>query len=80
MEPQQDSESEVMELSGLLSINEYAIDTEDEFVDPSFDLDNSVRNDYDHLVERFCEDWTLELDRDDKVALGLCLYFQLTNS
>ena len=53
MEPQQDSESEVMKLSGLLSINEDEIDTEDEFVDPSFDLDNSVRNDYDHLVERF---------------------------
>ena len=80
MEPQQDSESEVMELSGLLSINEDSIDTEDDFVDPSFDLDNSVRNDYDHLVERFCEDWTLELDRDDKVALGLFLCSQLTNS
>ena len=78
MEPQQGSESEVMELSGLLSMNEDAIDTEDESVDPSFDLDNSVRNDYDHLIERFCDDWVLQLDRDDKVALGLFLCFQLT--
>lgn len=29
-------------------------------------------------MENFCEDWVLQLDRDDKVSLGLFLSFQLS--
>ena len=34
----------------LISMHEDALDTDDETVDPSFDLDSSVRSDSDHLV------------------------------
>ena len=47
-------------------------------MDPSFDLDSSLKSDNDFLVEKFCEDWVLQLDRDDKVSLGVFLCFQLS--
>ena len=37
-------------------MSEDALDTEDETVDPSFDLDSSMKCDVDHLIESFCED------------------------
>ena len=52
-----------------------ALDTDDEAVDPSFDLDSSVRSDTDHIVETF---WVCHLDMDDRVSLGLFLCFQLS--
>ena len=30
------------------------------------------------MVDTFCEDWVLQLDRDDKVSLALFLCFQLS--
>ena len=48
-------------------MSEDALDTEDEDVDPSFDLDSSLK---DHMVDDFCEEWVLQLEHDDKVALG----------
>lgn len=62
----------------LLVLSDDALDTEDEEVDPTFDLDASLRSDVDHIVDSFCEDWVLQLDRDDRVSLGLFLCFQLT--
>ena len=44
-----------------------ALDTEDDSVDPSFDLNNSMKLDNDHM------NWVMHLDRDDKVSLGLFL-------
>ena len=55
------------ELSEILAISEDALDTEDEDVDPSFDLDSSLK---DHMVDDFCEELVLQLEHDDKVALG----------
>ena len=55
-----------------------ALDTEDEEKDPTFDLDSSLKADKDHITNAFCEDWATHLDRDDRVSLGLFLYFQLT--
>lgn len=69
---------EVTELSELLAMSEDALDTEDEDVDPSFDLDSSIKEDVEHMVDSFCEEWVLQLERDDKVALGLFLSFQLS--
>ncbi len=57
---------------------EDALGTDDKTVDPSFDLDSSMRSDVDHAVESFCEDWVCHLDRDDRVSLGLFLCFQLS--
>lgn len=68
---------EEADLSLLVSMPEDALDTEDEAVDPTFDLDSSIMSDTDHTVENFCEDWVLQLDRDDRVSLGLFLCFQL---
>ena len=66
------------DLSALLTMSEDALDTDDEAVDPYFDLDTSMKSDIDHLVESFCEDWVTHLGRDDRVSLGLFLTFQLT--
>ena len=65
-------------MSAMAPFHEDALDTDDETVDPSFDLNSSVRSDSDHLVENFCEDWVCHLDRDDRVCLGLFLCFQPT--
>ena len=66
------------DLSALLTMSEDALDTDDEAVDPSVDLDTSMKSDIDHLVESFCEDWDTHLGRDERVFLGLFLTFQLT--
>ena len=39
-------------LSKLIAILENTLDTDDESIDPSFDLDSSVRLDGDHLVHK----------------------------
>lgn len=54
-----------------------ALDTEDEEVDPSFELDSSMMSDTDYMVATFCEDWISHLDRDDRVSLSLFLCFRL---
>ena len=56
---------------------ESALDTDNEDVDPSFDLDASMKSDTDYMIESFCKDWISHLDRDDVVSLGLFLSFQL---
>ena len=59
-------------------MSEDALDTEDEAVDPMFDLDSSMKSDTDHIAETFCEEWVSQLDRDDWVALGLFLCSKMT--
>ena len=39
-------------LSQLIAMHEDTLDTDDETVDPSFDLDTSVRSASDHLVHK----------------------------
>ena len=39
-------------LSQLIAMQKDALDTDDETVDPSFDLNSSVRSDSDHLVHK----------------------------
>lgn len=69
---------DVSEISDLMGLSQDALDTDDEAVDPSFNLDSSLKGDQDFLADQFCEDWVLQLDRDDKVSLALFLCFQLT--
>lgn len=59
--------------AGLVVMSEEALDTEDESVDPTFDLDSSIKSDVDHIVKSFCEDWVSHLDRDDRVPLGVLM-------
>lgn len=68
---------EVSGLSELLEMSGEALDTDDERKDPSFSLDQSLKDDIEHQIDEFCENWVLQLDRDDKVSLGLFLCFQL---
>ena len=56
-----------------------ALGTEDEDVDPSFDLDSNLKSDSDHIVDNFCEEWITHLNHEDRVSLGLFLCFQLTS-
>ena len=66
-------------LEDLLNLSVEALDTEDEALDPSFDLDETVKSDTGHTRESFCEEWVTHLDWEDRVSLGLFLSFQLTN-
>ena len=44
-----------------MSIDE--LDANNEDIDPSFDLDASMKSDSEHMTEQFCEDWISHLDR-----------------
>lgn len=35
-----------------------------------------MKEDFEHMVDSFCEGWVLQLQHDDKVALGLFSSFQ----
>lgn len=54
-----------------------ALDTDDELMDPSFDLDTTMKSDTDYMTDEFCDNWVLQLDKEDRVNLGLFLCFQL---
>ena len=67
----------VSELSELLVMSDDALDTENEDIDPSFDFNSSLKEDDEHIVESFCENYVLQFNRDERVELGLFLCFQL---
>ena len=50
---------------------------EDEETDPSFDLNESIWCDGNHIVDSFCEEWVSHLDREDRTAVGIFLYVQM---
>ena len=56
-----------------------ALDTDDENVDPSFNLDCSMKSDSKHISESFRDDWVAQLEWEDRTSLGLFLCFQLTS-
>lgn len=56
---------------------EEAPDSDDEVQDPTFDLDESLTSDREHMTENFCEEWVTHLDFEDRASLGLFLSFQL---
>lgn len=64
-------------LSDLLTLSDDALDTDDEAHDPTFDLDESIMSDHDHMEDNFCEQWVSQLDWEDRTSLGLFLCFQL---
>ena len=71
-----DSVVGVADFSELLNMSEDALDTDNESVDPTFNLDDSVMLE-ENLAESFCEDYVLQLDHDQRVGLGIFLSFQL---
>lgn len=64
-------------LEDLAAMSDEALDTMDEDIDPSFDLDSSIKSDSSHLMETFCDEFVTHLELEDRVGLGLFLYFQL---
>ena len=63
-------------LVDLLALSDEAIDTEDESIDHSFDIDVS-KSDSRHIADNFCEEWVTGLEWEDQASLGLFLSFQL---
>ena len=53
---------ELSGLSQLLTMSDDALDTEDDRKDPTFDLDSSMKEDEDHMMDTFCEEWSTHLD------------------
>ena len=73
-----DADTREVDLAQFVTMSEDALDTDDEAVDPSFDLDSSLKSDVEHLQDSFCDDWISHLEREDRVSLGLFLCFQLS--
>ena len=61
----------------MLQLSEEALDTEYEEVDPSFDLNESIQCDGNHILDNFCEEWVTYLGREDRTALGIFQYVQM---
>jgi len=55
----QEPEAETMQ--ELLDLSQEAANTDNEELDPSFDLDTSVKSDTPHQIEAFCEEWVSQL-------------------
>ena len=61
----------------LLDLSHEAENTDDEEIDPSFELNSSVKSDTTHQIETFCEEWVTQLSRDDRIALDVFLQYYL---
>ena len=48
--------------------------------DPTFDPEEAMASDPSLKLEQFVEEWVLSLDRDDKIALGLFLTYNLQHT
>ena len=44
-------------------MSESALDTDNECIYSSFDLDSSLISDADYVIDNFCEEWVLQLDK-----------------
>ena len=69
---------EPVDSAGLLVMTGDAADINDEAVNPTFEVDSSIKSDVDHIMETFGDDWISHLDRDNRDSLGIFLCFQLT--
>ena len=77
IEPAAQADEEAVDLPALPQMPEDALDTDDELKDPTFDLDASMKSDKEYITDDFCDNWILQLDKDDRVNLGIFLCFQL---
>ena len=66
-------------LTNLLNVSYNVLDTDDEAVDPSFDLDTSIISDEAHMIDAFSKNWVTQMRWEDRTSLGLFLYFQLVS-
>ena len=66
-----------MGLHNLFVLEDEALDTDSETVDPSFDPDVSMMSDTEHLISTFCEEWVASLTWENRTSLRLFLTFKL---
>ena len=59
---EQDLRANPEELADLAMLSEDTLDTEDESVDPTFDMDASTKSNSNHLMDMFCEECVTHLD------------------
>ena len=53
---------DVTEIGELMGLSQEAMNTDNEAVDPTFDLEASLVSDTDFMTESFCENWVLQLE------------------
>ena len=63
---ERETRPEPEELADLLTLSENAINTDNEAVDPTFNMDASIRSDIDHMTDNFCEEWVTHLGWEDR--------------
>ena len=54
----------------LFDLSHEAENTDDEEIDPSFELNSSIKTDTTYQIEMFCEEWVTQLSRDNRFTLG----------
>ena len=69
--------SEPDNMENLLNLSQEAANTDDEGQDPSFNLDSSLKSDTQHQIETICEEWVVQLSKDDRYSLGIFLEYHL---
>ena len=68
-------------LEELLAMSDDALNTESEDVDPTFDLDESMKSDTSHLVESFCEEFVAHLELETELCLdSSCIFSSIRYS
>ena len=63
-----------LEMEDLLRMSDTSLEelnTDNEEVDASSSIDNSIKSDLDHVKDTFCENWVGQLERNDLISLGL---------
>ena len=63
------SECDEPSLTELALMTKEELNMDDEEVDPSFNLESSIKSETDHVIDQFCEEWVYQLDTDDKCLL-----------
>ena len=69
--------SEPENIKDLLNLSQEAANADNEDCDPSFSLDSSLKSDTQHQIETFCEEWVVQLSRDDRYSLEIFLEYHL---
>ena len=78
VQPIEKPRKESQTMIDLLNTSLEAANTEDEDVDPSFELNSSIKSDTAYRLEMFSEEWVSQLSCDDKFSLAMFLHYHLT--
>lgn len=70
-QPKEMQRKEPQMIIDLLNISLEAVNTEDEDVDPSFELNSSIKSDTAYRLVTFSKEWVCQLYRDNKYSLAM---------